>query len=307
MGAVLAALDVGGTSSKAALTDRRGHALVELRRPTAVESGPDAVVAGILALAQELVETSGVDVQAVGICVPGTVESAAGIARNAVNLGWRDVPLVALIAARTGVPVALGHDVRTAVLAEARSGDAEHRSMFFVAIGTGIAGGLARNGVVDDGGSGLGGEGGRLVGRPGGPACRCGNRGCLESIASASRIADRYADRTGRQGVSAQQIADLVRTGDPAAQTIWDEAIGALADALAAVTVLIDPGRFVIGGGLSLAGATLTDPLTAALARRLTFRPAPPLSLSVLGDRAGLLGAAIRAWDRLDVLAGETR
>ena len=307
MRAVVAALDVGGTSIKAALIDRRGHALVELRRPTAVESGPDAVVNGILALAQELVETPGVDVRAVGICVPGTVESAAGIARLAVNLGWRDVPLVALIAARTGVPVALGHDVRTAVLAEARSGGAAHGSMFFVAIGTGIAGGLAQDGVVNDGASGLGGEVGHLGVRPDGPPCRCGNRGCLETIASASRISDRYAALTGRADVSAHQIADLVRAGDVAAQAIWDEAVGALADALAAVTVLIDPGRFVLGGGLSLAGATLTDPLGAALAMRLTFRPAPPISLSVLGDRAGLLGAAIRAWDRLDVLAGETR
>ena len=307
MEAVVAALDVGGTSIKAALIDRGGHALAELRRPTAVDSGPDAVVAGILALADELVETPGADVCAVGICVPGTVESAAGIARHAVNLGWRDIPLVSLIAERTGVPVALGHDVRTAVLAEARSRGAAQGSMFFVAIGTGIAGGLARDGVVDDGASGLGGEVGHLVVQPGGPPCRCGNRGCLETIASASRISDRYAARTGREGVSARQIADLVRTGNAAAQTIWDEAVDALADALAAVTVLIDPGRFVIGGGLSLAGATLADPLGIALAQRLTFRPAPPISLSVLGDRAGALGAAIRAWDRLDALAGETR
>ncbi len=304
---VVAALDVGGTSIKAALIDRRGHVLVELRRPTAVESGPDGVVAGILALAQELVETTEVDVHAVGICVPGTVDPAAGIARHAVNLGWRDVPLVSLIAARTGVPVVLGHDVRTAVLAEARSGGATRGSLFFVAIGTGIAGGLARDGVVDDGASGLGGEVGHLVVRPEGPACRCGNRGCLETIASASRISDRYAALTGRRDVSAQHIAALVQAGEAAAQRIWDEAVGALADALAAVTVLIDPGRFVIGGGLSLAGATLIAPLEAALERRLTFRPAPPISVSLLGDRAGTLGAAIRAWDCLDALAGEIR
>ena len=74
----------------------------------------------------------------------------------------------------------------------------------------------------------------------------------------------------------------------------------ALADALAAVTVLMDPGRFVIGGGLSLAGRTLTDPLTAALARRLTLHQPPPITVSELGDRAGVLGAALRAWDLVD-------
>ena len=127
MGAVVAALDVGGTSIKAALIDRRGRALMELRRPTAVESGPDAVVAGILALAQELVETSGVDVLAVGICVPGTVESAAGIARHAVNLGWRDVPLVSLIAARTNPHHARTSDLESGTLRRAADRVA-HRS-----------------------------------------------------------------------------------------------------------------------------------------------------------------------------------
>ncbi len=301
---VVAALDVGGTSIKAALIGRHGDVLFETRRPTGVESGPAAVVDGVVGLARELVDTADADVRAVGVCVPGTVESEAGIARHAVNLGWHDVPLVSLIAARTGVPVTLGHDVRTAVLAEARSAGMAHGSMFFVAIGTGIAGGLARAGLVDDGASGLAGEVGHLVVRPGGPSCRCGNNGCLETIASASRISDRYAALTGRRQVSAQQIAALVGAGEPAAQAIWAEAVAALADALAAVTVLLDPGHFVIGGGLSLAGSTLTEPLGVALAQRLTFRPAPPIALSVLGDHAGALGAAIRAWDHLDLVEG---
>ncbi len=298
---MVAALDVGGTSIKAALIDRGGRILHETRRPTAVERGPAAVVSGIVELAAELVGTAGLAVNAVGIGVPGTVDSAAGIARHAVNLGWSEVPLVALIAERTGVPVALGHDVRTAVLAEARWGaGAGAGSMFFIAIGTGIAGGLATRGVVEDGAAGLSGEIGHLVVRPGGPACRCGNRGCLEAIASASRISDRYAALTGREKVSAKAITDLVRAGEPAARTIWTEAVEALADAMAAATVLIDPARFVIGGGLSLAGGTLIDPLATALAARLTFRGSPPISLSVLGDRAGVLGAALLAWDQLD-------
>ena len=301
---VVAALDVGGTSIKAALVDRDGRVTFEARRPTGVEFGPAAVVDRILQTAHELMNINGFDVRAVGVCVPGTVDSQAGIARHAVNLGWRDVPLVALLAERTSVPVALGHDVRTAVLAEARSGVAPRGSMFFVAIGTGIAGGLAREGIVDDGASGLAGEVGHLVVRPDGPACRCGNRGCLETIASASRISDRYAALTGRENVSAQRVAELVRAGELAAQTIWGEAVAALADALAAVTVLMDPGRFVIGGGLSLAGPTLSDPVETALAKRLTFHPPPPISLSVLGDHAGALGAAIRAWDCLDGVRG---
>ncbi len=298
-GPLVAALDVGGTSIKAALVDRSGGALSQVRRPTGVAAGPDAVVRGIVDLAGELAATAGV--VAVGLCVPGAVDAAAGIARVAVNLGWRDVPLVSLVAERTGLPAALGHDVRTAALAEARWGaGAGAGSSFYVAIGTGIAGGLARDGRVDDGASGLGGEIGHLVVQPGGPPCRCGNSGCLEVYASASRIADRYAALTGRSGVEASGVAALVITGDAAAQQVWTQAVTALADALAAATVLMDPGRFVIGGGLSLAGPTLLDPLREALAQRMTFRAAPPVELSVLGDRAGMLGAALRAWDRFD-------
>ncbi len=300
---VVAALDVGGTTIKAALVDRRGAVVLETRRPTGVQDGPGAVVRGIVELAAELTADPGFQVAAVGTCVPGSVDARKGIARLAVNLGWSDVPLAALIANRTGLPVALGHDVRTAVLAEARSAVDVAGSLFFVAIGTGIAGGLATAGVVEDGATGLSGEVGHLVVRPGGALCGCGNRGCLETVASASRIADRYAAATGRSGGSAADIATLVDAGDAAAQLIWTEAVEALADALAAVTVLMDPARFVLGGGLSLAGRTLTDPLTAALARRLTFHRPPPITVSTLGDRAGVLGAALRAWDLYDLRA----
>ena len=67
--------------------------------------------------------------------------------------------------------------------------------------------------------------------------------------------------------------------------------------------MLIDPGLIVLGGGLSLAGASLLEPVRDALAQRLTFREAPALSLTLLGDRAGLLGAGLLAWDRVDRLA----
>lgn len=298
---VVAALDVGGTSIKAALIDRHGGVALETRRPTGVQWGPEAVVRGIVDLAAELAAAPDRRVQAVGICVPGSVDARAGVARLAVNLGWSDVPLAAIIADRTGLPVALGHDVRTAVLAEARSALDDVGSVFFIAIGTGIAGGLATAGVVEDGATGLSGEVGHLVVRPGGARCECGNRGCLETVASASRIADRYASAIGRSGGSAADIAALVDAGDVRAQAVWTDAVDALADAMAAVTVLMDPGRFVLGGGLSLAGSTLTDPLAAALALRLTFHRPPPITVSKLGDRAGVLGAALRAWDLLDL------
>lgn len=294
---VVAALDVGGTSIKGGLVTVDGTVLREARRPTGVEGGPAAVIDRILNFAADLV--LGGQVRAIGLGVPGVVDGTAGVARYAVNLGWTDVPFVRLLSDRLGLPVVLGHDVRLGALAEARVGAGSGTSsMYFMAIGTGIAGGSVEAGQVANGASGQAGEIGHLVVRPGGPLCNCGNHGCLESIASASRIGRSYLDLTGREA-SAREVAELMHRGDPAAQQVWTEAVAALADALAAVTVLTDPGLIVLGGGLSLAGDLLTVPLTKALGRRLTFRDAPPIAVTDLGDRAGLAGAALSAWDGL--------
>ncbi len=294
---VVAALDVGGTSIKAGLVAADGTMLREARRPTGAEGGPAAVIDRILTFAGDLV--AGGTVRAIGIGVPGVVDGAAGIARYAANLGWRDVPLVQLLSDRLGLPVVLGHDVRLGALAEARTGAGTgSNSVYFIAIGTGIAAGLVTAGQVDNGATGQAGEVGHLVVRPGGPLCGCGNHGCLEAIASAARIGRAYVDATGTEA-SARDVVDLMRAGDAMAQQVWDNAVDALADALVAVTVLHDPGMIVIGGGLSLAGELLTGPLVTAMTARLTFRGPPPITVTTLGDRAGLAGAALLAWDLL--------
>ena len=184
-GSLIAALDVGGTVIKAGLVDGSGTVRHEERHPTAVQRGPQAVIDAIVDIAVGLVARGAA--RAVGLGVPGIVDSAAGIARYAANLGWRDVPFARILGDRLGLPAVLGHDVRNGALAEARLGAGVGApSVYFVAIGTGIAGGQVSHGVVDDGATGQAGEIGHLVVRPGGPRCNCGNRGCLEAVASAS-------------------------------------------------------------------------------------------------------------------------
>ena len=143
------ALDVGGTGMKAALIgpgDGGSELLYETRRRTGREDGPDTVVENILDLAAALrahgAEQFGTEPLAAGVAVPGLLDESAGTAVYAANLGWRDVPLRALLTERLGgIPVALGHDVRTGGLAEGRIGAGEGVDrFFFVALGTGIAG-----------------------------------------------------------------------------------------------------------------------------------------------------------------------
>ncbi|MCM2514105.1 ROK family protein [Streptomyces griseoincarnatus] len=297
------ALDVGGTGMKAALVGADGELLYQARRPTGRERGPDAVVEGILDFAAELrahgIRAHGEPASAAGVAVPGIVDEAEGVAAYAANLGWRDVPLRALLAGRLGgVPVALGHDVRTGGLAEGRIGAGRGADRFlFVPLGTGIAGAIGIDGKVEAGAHGFAGEIGHIVVRPGGAECPCGQRGCLERFASASAVSRAWAEASGDPDADAADCAKAVASGDERAARVWQEAVDALADGLVTALTLLDPRTLIIGGGLAEAGETLFTPLREAVRRRVTFQKLPSLVPAALGDTAGCLGAGLLAWD----------
>ncbi|MBJ6633182.1 ROK family protein [Streptomyces griseoincarnatus] len=300
------ALDVGGTGMKAALVGADGELLHQARRPTGRERGPDAVVEGILDFAAELrahgIRAHGEPASAAGVAVPGIVDEAEGVAAYAANLGWRDVPLRALLAGRLGgVPVALGHDVRTGGLAEGRIGAGRGADRFlFVPLGTGIAGAIGIDGKVEAGAHGFAGEIGHIVVRPGGAECPCGQRGCLERFASASAVSRAWAEASGDPDADAADCAKAVASGDERAARVWQEAVDALADGLVTALTLLDPRALIIGGGLAEAGETLFTPLREAVRRRVTFQKLPSLVPAALGDTAGCLGAGLLAWDLIE-------
>lgn len=308
------ALDVGGTGMKAALVAADGTLLHEARRATGRDRGPDAVVESILAFAGELRaygETHlGQSALAAGVAVPGIVDADRGIAVYAANLGWRDVPMRELLSRRLhGVPVALGHDVRTGGLAEGRIGAGKGADRFlFVPLGTGIAGAIGIDGSIEAGAHGYAGEIGHIVVRPDGPDCGCGQRGCLETLASAAAVTRAWAEASGDPAADAADCAKAVESGDPKAVAVWHDAIDALAAGLVTALTLLDPRTLIIGGGLAEAGETLFTPLRAAVEERVTFQKLPVIVPAALGDTAGCLGAGLLAWDLLatDPLATDT-
>jgi glucokinase len=242
-------------------------------------------------------ELAGPDVAAAGVVVPGSVDIATGTARYAANLGWRDVPLRGLLAGRLGVPVALDNDVRAAGFAERTLGRARGvAECSLVVIGAGIAAVVVAGGAALRGASDLAGEIGHVPVYPDGDWCACGQRGCLETYASAAAIARRYRAAGGSAQASSARDVAAARASDPLAGQVWHEATQALGIALASYTMLLDPQLIVLGGGLSEAGEALLEPVRAALTSRLAWRPAPDVELSPLGGRAGRLGAAILAW-----------
>ncbi|GAA5060047.1 glucokinase [Thermocatellispora tengchongensis] len=286
------ALDVGGTSMKGGVVTADGTVAHTESRPTPRPA--DAAVAAIRAFVADLMTTEPGTPAGIGIVVPGLVTDDA--ARYSANIGWRDVPAGAFTPpSAAGVPIRLGHDVRTAGLAESVLGTGRDLSDFlFLPIGTGIAGAMIIQDAPYAGATGWAGEIGHIPVFPGGETCACGQTGCLETYASASAIPRRYTHKTGIPATTAEVIA--AAPTDPAAQEVWTDALEALSLALATYTLLLDPAAIIVGGGLSQAGETLLTPLRPRLSSRLTFRPAPPLHTSSLGPHAGMLGAALLAW-----------
>lgn len=288
------AVDVGGTGIKAAVLDEGGAVVRQDDRPTPVAEGSLAVVAAVRASARAL---AGADVVAASVVVPGAVDVTTGTARYAANIGWRNVPLRDLLAADLGVPVALDHDVRAAGLAERTLGRARGvADCLIVVIGTGIASVVVADGVALRGATDLAGELGHMPVHPDGEMCACGQRGCLEAYASAAAIVRRYLTSGGTPGGAGAREIAAARITDPLAAQVWREATQALGIALASYTMLLDPQLVVLGGGLAAAGDALLEPARAALAARLSWRPAPAMELSPLGSRAAQLGAAVLAW-----------
>jgi glucokinase len=278
-------VDIGGTDMKTALVE--GETALEFSTRPTPRTPPEMVDA-----VAELVG----EAQAIGLAVPGVVDDANGIAVWSENLNWTDVPFAALVRERCGLPTVLGHDVRTAALAETRIGAARGMSdVVFLSIGTGIAAGIVLGGRMHSG-DGYAGEIGHTPAAGHDEPCACGSRGCLEAVASAAAIARRYTARSGRPAAGA---AEVLAAGDPDALAVWDEAIDALAGALAWIASVLAPETVVIGGGLSRAGAALFDPLEARIPRLLTFQRVPRLLPAALGDRAGCIGAGLLALDSI--------
>lgn len=306
---VVVAVDVGGTSIQGALVDTGGVATGIRTQSTREFATRGTLPDAIVGFAREMVELGrrhpgGLKVRAVGVVVPGLVDERRGVALSSMMLGWRDVPFVRLLKEEIRLPVGFGHDVRSAARAEGAYGAARGNTDFlYLSVGTGVGSCFVVDGRSLTGSHGLGGELAHLNVEPHGPPCRCGKYGCLEVVASARAVADRYSELAPRpavpkqeSGVTAERVAGRVRAGDPLATSVWRRAVGALGFAIATYIELLDPEMVVVGGGLVEAGELLLDPLRREAYRGVSERSEIPSVVGAgHGSLAGLHGAAILA------------
>lgn len=300
---LVAGVDVGGTTIKAALFDSDGVEYAVSKRPTPRHLGPDAVVAttieAIVELRAQVPEAA--RLRAVGLVVPGIVDAEQGVACYAANIGWDQLPLRHIVAEAVGLPVALDHDVRAAGLAELESGAGRGlHEVLYVALGTGVAAAVITEGQVLTGATGRAGELGHLPVFPEGEWCACGQRGCTETYASAASVSRRYSAASGSRDVPAEEVLSRAAAGDPIAGRILDDAVTALSRALVDYVLLMDPEMILIGGGMAASGAMLIHPLTREVQAGLVWRPAPTISVGQFAGDAGRRGAGVLAWRLLN-------
>lgn len=309
-------IDLGGTQLRVAVADARGRLRTILRRPTEADRGRAHVIERIVAAVHDVLTEDGVkanDVRALGLSMPGPVDPAAGIVISPPNLpGFINVPLNQILTKATAIPSFLHHDAHLAALGESLHGAARGaRNVIYVTVSTGIGAGLILDGELYAGTHGIAGEVGHIVVQPGGPRCTCGNRGCVEAIASGTGIARAARERaplapeSALHALESPTAADVVRAaraGDALALTLLRNAGEALGIGMGTLINLFNPELIVLGGSVLNAGTVLLSPMRQTMrasswrASRRGLRIVRP---ALKGD-AGLVGAIEYARLRID-------
>lgn len=304
-------VDLGGTSIKVGLCNASGDLLRTYEGPTEAAGGTDTVLNNIAACVRELVSPDSAEWEAVagvGIGIAGFLNIPEGIIDFSANLPFRDVPVKRIMEEKLGKPVKINNDANVAALGEAWGGAGRGVSnVVCYTLGTGVGGGIILNDRLIEGFKGMAGELGHMSVVPDLEAiqCGCGKMGCLETVSSATGIirmardAVQRGDKTSlalldHEVNAAKDVFDAAKNGDEVAQRIVSRAAFYLGKSLAAVAVVVNPQRFILGGGVSKAGEYLFAQVREVF-QKLTPANAQEgveIVAAELGNNAGVVGAA---------------
>lgn len=310
-------VDLGGTNIRVTVLDANGTMTHTTRAKTKSEEGPDAVIRRIADLVQDVASEAGLDADVpVGVASPGPLNPRTGVVHFTPNLpGWRDVPVVEKLERQLNRRVTLANDGNCATLGELRFGAARGKhNIVYLALGTGIGGGVVTEGVLIDGKNGLGAEIGHTLVALDGPRCNCGSVGCLESFAAgwaiqaeAMKVAttadgDRLKEIAGDGPIHAGVVAKAAQEGHEASVAILERAGRALGASIGSFINMFDPEIIVIGGGVAALGELLMAPARKAIPQYsfVDMRKDVPVVYSELGSDTGLYGAGALAFMMFD-------
>ena len=306
-------LDFGGSKLAAGLVDTTNGVIVKSARcETPPENVASSSFAAMMSLAKSL-DASPHTVSGVGVCFDGPVEPDGHTPRRSMHVkGWEGFPLAGEIEKELHVPTVIGNDAAASALAEYRFGAGQGvDNLLYLTVSTGIGGGIILHGQLYTGEHAWAGEIGHMTLKPDGPKCPCGRRGCLEAMSSGLSVARAARERlkkstsgrlvadyqtcllkhVPRSAITAKHVAEAAAQGDALAMEVWNEAMMWLGVGIASAANILNPGRVVLGGGLTNSGKLLFGPVrrtVKSLAMDKTLKVVP----AALRDNVGIMGAA---------------
>lgn len=304
------AVDLGGTRLRVAVVSPAGELLYQEQQPTP-PSRPDilAQMWALLHRGRDWAVNQGATLGGIGISTGGRVDFARGEVVDATALlpDWRRVPLRELALAQVGLPTWVDNDGNCAALGELWFGAGRDcRHFVNVVVGTGIGGGVVLNGQVLRGADSAAGELGHVSVDYQGPVCNCGNWGCVELFASGSGLANlaqtlweagllqfTHKNITSAQDITALDVGEAARLGNPVAQDLIQRAGRILGTALTSLLHTLNPERVIVGGSVLDLGESYWHPLVSTVQAR-AMHPVPVMRSPL--REAGLLGAASLVW-----------
>jgi glucokinase len=302
-------VDLGGTTIKVGICDENGKLLHHMEGPTESEGGPEVVIKHIADYVREIVASSSYhcdQVAGIGAGIAGFLDIKEGVVKLSGNLGWHDVPVKKMLEAHLGKTVKIDNDANVAALGEAWGGaGAGIPNLVCYTLGTGVGGGIIINSQIYQGSTGVAGELGHIAIVPDLEAivCGCGQMGCLETVSSATGIIRMAKDAVERgdktslslvEHIQAKEVFDAAKQGDEVALRIVNRAAFYLGKSMATLAVVLNPQRFILGGGVSKAGEILFKP-AREIFKKFTPEPAQEgvdIVPATLGNDAGVIGAA---------------
>ncbi len=302
-------VQIGHRHLRVALSDFAYDVVAEQTLPLPPEHRVDTCLDRAALLAVDLLEQVGSsldDVVAIGVGVPAPVDSSTGmVSVRGIMRGWDEVHLAHVLNKRLGRPVYVDNDANLGALAESVLGAAkEFRDSIFVRASHGVGAGIVISGRVHRGFAGTAGEIGHVQVDPAGDICRCGSRGCLDTIVGAQALLAPLRANLGN--VALRDVIQLATEGDPGCQQVIADAGAQIGAVVAGLGMAVNPQCIVVGGELAETGEVLLGPLRDAVRRRVLLNQIAPLEVvpAELGERAEVLGAVLLAIQSSDFSVG---
>ncbi len=290
-------IDLGGTKIEGVIASvEDGNVDVRLRHriPTEADQGYEHIIERIALLLDEMTAQTGEKPPAIGIGTPGTNDPLTQRMRGCNTTSLNGKPLEQDLQTRLGIPVRIANDANCFALAEALLGAGKGKSVVFgVIMGTGVGGGIVVNGQVLDGRQGIAGEWGHNLLDPDGPDCYCGRKGCVETILSGPFLERYYTKLSGEKKRLAEIVAAWRAGTDASAKTTIEHLFASFGKAIGPIVNILDPDLIVLGGGVGNIDELVTEGAKAALPHIFNPNPSIELAKPLLGDSAGVFGAAL--------------